>query len=377
MTDELKEFYKYAVSAGNLKLLDTLLADYNDFSEDDKSFILIATVINSKDIATLEYVIKLGMDLSYVDSEKFTALHYAAAGSCVDIVRYLLDKKFDIEAKTVFGATPLLIAANNTTDAEILDTLVQCGADIDATDNEKSTLVIEAAKNPVVEIMEYVLSLKPDLEAKDADGWTAIMNAARYNMNEEVIIALRNAGANFMIETQSGGNLLHLAAANPSTGVMRYLRTFFAATDTDNNGLTPLQLALLTSDNPEIVQLLLESQKEDVFFHACCNENPKILYSLLKSGYAVNLQSSDYSRPIFWVAKNNTNPEVLEVLISAGAILTAKDYANRTVLHYAAANESPAIYDWLLAHEELELDIEAKDDDDKTAGYYRSHPDEF
>lgn len=377
MTDEVRDFYKYAVSQGDLKLLDTLLEDYKNFSDEEKNFVFISTIINSIDTATLEHVIALGMDINYVDDKKFTALHYAAAGNSVEIVRYLIDKKFDLEAKTDAGATPLLIAANNTTSVEVLDTLIKCGADVDAIDNEKSTILIEAAKNPVVDIMNYVLTLKPDLEAKDTGGWTAIMNAANQNTNELVLDALREAGANIMAETQSGGNLLHLAATNPSVSVIRYLRAFFSSTDPDNNGLTPLQLALYASDNPEVVQLMLESQKEDVLFHACANQNPKILYSLIRNGYPANFESSDLTRPIFWVARHNTNPEVMEMLIMQGAILSVKDYSDRTVLHYAAANEDPVMYDWLLSHEELGLDVDAKDAAGNTPEYYRSHPDDF
>ena len=79
----------------------------------------------------------------------------------------------------------------------------------------------------------------------------------------------------------------------------------------------------------------------------------------------------------FWVARNNPNPEVLNVLISEGAILEAKNLWGRTVLHYAAANENPAIFDWLKQNENLKLDFTLQDDNGKDCEYYRVHPDEF
>ena len=83
------------------------------------------------------------------------------------------------------------------------------------------------------------------------------------------------------------------------------------------------------------------------------------------------------SRPIFWVAKNNENPEVLASLLASGAIAEVTDLLGRNFTHYAAANENSAIYDWIVSHEEFKSLLDAEDSEGHDSEYYRNHPDEF
>ena len=147
--------------------------------------------------------------------------------------------------------------------------------------------------------------------------------------------------------------------------------------DTDDKGVTPFQLAAMNNPNPNVLQIFMDAQKEETFFNVCCNPNPGVIVKLLQSGFAANFETSDFSRPIFWVAKNNENPEVLAALLSAGAIVETKDLWGRNFVHYAAANENPAIYDWIKSHEEFSGMFESEDSESHDPEYYRSHPDEF
>ncbi|MBQ4236960.1 MAG: ankyrin repeat domain-containing protein [Treponema sp.] len=380
MTEENRNLFKNAVSAGNLEVVKVLLKDFESFDAEDREFVLIAAVMYSADKGTeiLDYIINLGdykMDL--VTENGWTPLHFAAAMSDPAIVKYLIDHGADIEAKTKFDATPLLVAGSNTSNPDVIETLLACGADLEARDCENESLLIEAAKNKDPSIIECVLKKGFDLEEKDVDGWTPIMNAARWNENSDIISILKKAGADWNAKTASGGNLLHLAALNESEDMVQFLCTYFSVNDCDEKGLSPLQLASMNNPNPNVLEIMMDAQKEETFFNVCCNSNPAVMTKILSMGFAPNFETSDLSRPIFWVAKNNENPEVLVALLAAGAIIETTDLWGRNFTHYAAANENPAIYEWIKSREEFKELLSAVDSEEHDAEYYRNHPDEF
>jgi ankyrin repeat protein len=98
---------------------------------------------------------------------------------------------------------------------------------------------------------------------------------------------------------------------------------------------------------------------------------------MISHGCDPNMMSPKFSRPIFCVAENSTNPDIMEALISAGAILDVKDLWGRNVAHYAAANKDSAIYDYLKEHYADQINFEADDDDMKTPAMYKADPSLF
>ncbi len=72
---------------------------------------------------------------------------------------------------------------------------------------------------------------------------------------------------------------------------------------------------------------------------AWSNENPEVITVLLKAGAEVNA-SADYGEtPLMRAAEKNTNPEVITVLLKAGADVNAKNNGGKTALDYAKDNE--------------------------------------
>ncbi len=83
--------------------------------EDKKGRNILFFAVQSGDLAVVDRVLKLGVDVNYATKKfGYTSLHEAVELGEVSIVRKLLKNSADIEAKTLYGRTPLHDAINYT-----------------------------------------------------------------------------------------------------------------------------------------------------------------------------------------------------------------------------------------------------------------------
>ena len=378
MTNEMFDVFCRTISDGDKNNFDLLTSDINRDCEDEKRDILINATANSPNLDFYQYVIGKGFDIMQKDEHNMTMLHYAGYSDVPEIPDYLIRQGLDVNAVTDEHCTPILYAAAHTSNTKVIDVLLAAGADINVKDSTGvGVLAAAAGYNPKTAIAEYLLKNGLNIEEKDNNGYTPIMLAALNNRNSDVITLLKNSGADFYAATPQEGNLFHLAAENPSVDVAEYLSMFFSVYDTDRNGFNPIELAACRNRNPEVLEIMLRCQKSENFFSAILNDNPAMVRYMISHGCDPNMMSPKFSRPIFCVAENSTNVDIMDTLISAGAILDVKDLWGRNVAHYAAANKDCAIYDHLKEHYADQIDFEATDDDMKTPEMYKADPSLF
>ena len=378
MEQNLENVFAYAIENGNIQMFDLLAKDFDKFDEKDKNFLLEKTVICSPSIEFLQHVLDYGFDVNSKKEDGFTLLHFAASSSYPATVKFFLDKGIDVNVKDNDNTIPICIAAEYSDNPEVLQTLIDAGADIHVTQRDGETLLISAAgRNPNPEITKFLLNLGFDIEDRDEDGFTALLNAAAWQRNPDVIDVLLEAGANKRAKSKYGDSMLHLVSHNRSKEVARYISDAFFTSDVNNSGESCLEKMLKYGTSPSVLKVLLEKMKEEQIFFACTNEEPEILETLIKSGYNVNTMDSSKMTPIMFVAKVNSNPVVIKMLSYYGAIWDTHDIDGRNIIHYAAANSDPTIYNWLLENEDYEGLIKEKDYRGKLPAYYREHPDKF
>lgn len=201
-------------------------------------------------------------------------------------VKDAVEELESIEASNLRGMTPLMLAAKHNERVEVLNFLIESGADIAAEDNF---------------------------------GEAAIIKAAGYNGNPAILNALIEAGAEF----------------DASYGYL---------------GRTPLMMAAGLNANPEVPALLLDNgasfDEEDntvqrwtpIFYAASWNDNPEVVATLIESGANPNRRSSRISRtPLMEAIVNHAPPAVVQTLIDAGADAMASGPQGVTILMEAAA----------------------------------------
>ncbi len=189
---------------------------YPQESKDNNGFTPLIQASYSNESKIVEFLIEKNVNLSDEDSNGMTALdhannlettntlttHGATYGSPFkalinaltfsynEVVYYLLDNNIaNIEDKDEDGQTVLHIAAiyNN----EKIEYLIGKGADLNTTDNSGYTPLILAAKTysyGMTEVVKTLLNHNADIEAKDLNGMTALHWAAKEGLPDVVVL---------------------------------------------------------------------------------------------------------------------------------------------------------------------------------------------
>ena len=359
-------------------MFDFLMKKYSGFKKKDKNALLTATVLKAQKPVFIEKLLRAGADINFKDEDGNTLLHYAAASSHPEIVKFFIEQGLDLEAKRNLGATPLCVAAKESDSPAVLKTLIDAGADINARSHYGETLLITAAgfnENP--KISRFLLQKGLKLEDRDDDGFTPFLNAARWQSNLDVLDLLLEVGADLNAVTNSGDNAFHLAAYNENYLVANYFSESFFSSDRNNNGESCIETALRNAPNGEVLGVYIEKMRWEHVMYAAMNENPEVLETLILMGYDANKIDSSGMSVMMFAAKLNTNPRIIKMLRGHEAIWNNKDKKGRTVLHYAAANDASAIYEFMLEDSDFKTLADEKDSDGHTAEYYRGHQDEF
>jgi ankyrin repeat protein len=118
---------------------------------------------------------------------------YASINGHKDVVEFLINKGADIKAKSNEGTTALICAARYGY-KDIVEILINKGADIEVKNSDGWTALTLAAREGHKDIVEILINKGADIEAKDDDGWTALMYAAN-NGHKDIVKFLIDNGA--------------------------------------------------------------------------------------------------------------------------------------------------------------------------------------
>ena len=119
---------------------------------------------SNKDIQTVKYLLDKGANVNNYDIEYYTPLHIAVLNNDIEMIKLLLESGADIDATTIDGETPLHLNVLNDESYEIIELLLQQGADPLIKDEKRMTPLDHARRyldNTLIELLEpYTINQK-------------------------------------------------------------------------------------------------------------------------------------------------------------------------------------------------------------------------
>ncbi|RKK25300.1 hypothetical protein BFJ65_g3207 [Fusarium oxysporum f. sp. cepae] len=250
---------------------------------------------------------------------KESALSLASMNGHIETVDLLLDAGGDPDTCGTNEIPILHMAVDQGHDA-VVKLLLQRGANVEAKGYEGHKPLHRAAKGPGSKaILETILSYGADINARDDGGETPLLNAARWASGDEVEFFIRR-GADINIRNRHSETCLHLAVNNPlkPCDIVRLLLEHCMMVDTCTAG----------------GQTCLHTFARQITY----KPSPADLLQLLASyGADFNARDKDGDTPLHFMMRF-ANLEYLSIFINQpGLDLNASNHSGKTPLHLATS----------------------------------------
>ena len=202
-----------------------------------------------------------------------TPLHLAIAKEKVGLVQHLLKKGADLEAKDDYGYTPFLQAVKYGAPGDIVDLLLEAGANVVVlAEDRKSALHFLAQKKGEEMMTRKLVARGLSVDAEDNDGWTPLHEAAQ-NGSKDVAEVFIEKGQSLVLR---GGSYNQLATQLLIHPCLMHARTCGAKNQSiklcavcagasvnarDHRKRTPLHLAAEEGEE-ELITFLLDNKAD-------------------------------------------------------------------------------------------------------------------
>ena len=289
-----------------------------------------------------------GSKVNARDDARMSPLCFAARQGHTECLQLLLEAGAKVVIRNQEGLSPLMLAVlNGHTDCARM--LIQHGAAVnDASDNAESVLM-QAAKRGHADCVKLLLEHGASVSATTPDGHTALSMAV-YGGHADCVKTLLEAGAGTTPNLKTEASLLHLAVEEGDVTCIQLLCEAGAPVNlTDNDGYTPLMMALNADDEENIraiikqllkhgadVHMKAVTDQTTAIHHAACYNTPATLELLLQAGANLHYRSAN-GETLLHLAAGHGNIQNIEFLLQRGADIHATDNRGFTPLHTAAA----------------------------------------
>jgi ankyrin repeat protein len=251
-------------------------------------------------IESLRILIEAGADVNI--SNGIALRNVASSSLNSEVIDFLVENGADINVKNGVGATALFEARN----PDLIRALIRFGIDFNVRNkyHDCTALMNILWMGANLETLEAHLETGIDVNAKSKDGLTALIAAIRYN-EPSVIRRLIEAGANVNDISTSGYTILMSVLFNAQTVTLEVVQMLLDAgaqadinLQSQYNGQTALMISLSNVHN----------------------QDTAIISALMKAGAELNNLTDKKGRTALLIAAENTgNPDILSLLINAGA----------------------------------------------------------
>ncbi|HZJ88315.1 MAG TPA: ankyrin repeat domain-containing protein [Sphaerochaeta sp.] len=168
-------------------------------------------------------------------SKKEEALNKRLLNAAVNATRAreittLLDQGADVHTQNEWGLTPIMLAAQNNPAVVVTKALLEAGADLQEAEPKyrSNALHLAANKSTNPNIINTLLNYGADLNARNYLGETPLIMAVSSNTETRVVTALIKSGADINARDYQGHSVLEYARLAKRTYVINMLKSMGA-----------------------------------------------------------------------------------------------------------------------------------------------------
>lgn len=229
----------------------------------------------------------------------WSALMEACRQGNLEVVKYLVKKGANINAKNKFGWTPLMIACE-LGHSEIVDFLLKNGARINEKNKVKETALLIACKNGHKDIIMKLIKNNAKVNDRDLLRQTSLMYACQWGF-VDAYKALRKKGAKIHVKSLFKSTMMMCACSNNTNiedrlAILKDLRK--AGCDVNERDID-LRTALINA--------------------SCCKSNNKILNFLIDEGAIVDAEDKYGQTGLMYATAIAADAEMVGTLLDKGA----------------------------------------------------------
>lgn len=319
-----------------------------------------------------------------------TALHQAVAAVDLDMVKFLIESKADVNAKDGAGNTPLITNAEtsgHTQQPEIAKALIAAGAAVNTQNIYGETALFKASQESV-ELVQVLLANGADPNLNNRQGVSPAQVAIGSFGSQVTLPLLIKYKAALTVKDEEGRTLLHKASmVSDSNAAEILIESGSDINAKDTKGFTPLMLAVsdrmlpgrldnddrvARSSREDVVEVLLKSGANanvpdpdgNTAGHYAAHDDRRVILRLLLENKGDSNQRNNEGETPLQAAVKGGSLRGAELLIKKGANPNTVDNKGQTPLHTAVLFDQPALIKLLLANSVNTL---IKDKEGKTA----------
>lgn len=388
-----------AVSNNQFPIVKMLLEKGADVEDSSSNFTLMGVVCQLGHEQLFPLLLSHGADLSVIDSNGNTLLHYAGSNGHLGIVKRLLEHPFRRAWVDDNKQSPLHHAAA-AGHLEIVQLFLEHGFDPFATDRGGNTslhnavfgghiqvvkLLLERGLDPAqvnaigstplhqasllghVDILKLLVARGVDRCSVDGTGCTALLRASAYGHPEAVQYLLGLVVNDGHMEKKNNAGYTPLLAAieNGHLGVVDMLLQKGADITVSNlTGVSPL-MAAVGSENLDLVKRVLEHEGVDMnkqnvdgrtaLWAASRRGSEDVVAVLIaqgKSHFVGNVKDNYGATPLIIAARNGHEQVLAQLLTLDDSLLLDEDMFGHNVFYWAACCGNPEALELLNSHAE-------------------------
>lgn len=277
-----------------------------------------------------------------ISCDRWNTKDFFEEASVADISRCL--KTRNPNARDKRGQTPLHLAAEFSTTAPTVKSLVNAGARVNARDEDGLTPLHRAighGKSP--ELVAVLLKVGAKVNAKDTLGSTPLHHATQQVKTPAAIKILLKFGAEVNVRNNQGWTPLHFAAGGvraskiPLTRIFASLKARIAGLKAATAALKEGLSRSLAEQRRKLVEEAHMKAALKKVWQTTSSGYLEIVSVLIKAGAKIDAKTQNGVTPLHEAAGYGI-PKIVAALLDAGANPTAKDKSGKTPWDYAKEN---------------------------------------